>query len=105
MNSNRIVYCDVLKILASIAVVLIHVCSNWWYALDVKSKSWMVINIFDSLCRWAVPVFLMLSGATLMDYRKHYDTKTFLKKRVLRTVIPFLFWSIVVLVWKICTKQ
>ncbi len=35
----------------------------------------------------------MISGATLLDYRKRYDTKTFVKKRVTKTVIPFLIWS------------
>ena len=39
-------------------------------------------------------MFIMLSGATLMRYRDRYDTKTFFQKRFLRTLIPFIFWSI-----------
>lgn len=35
----------------------------------------------------------MISGYTLLDYRERYDTKTFIKKRTIRTFIPFIFWS------------
>ncbi len=95
MNSNRIVYCDVLKILASIAVVLIHVCSNWWYALAVKSKSWMVINIFDSLCRWAVPVFLMVSGILLLKPEKDITIKEVFVKYIKKAIVLIAFWEVV----------
>jgi len=44
---------------------------------------------------WPVPIFFMITGATLLEYRKRYSTKTFLKKRLVRTFIPFVFWSIV----------
>lgn len=37
----------------------------------------------------------MISGATLMNYRERYSTFVFLKKRISKTAIPFLFWSIV----------
>ena len=47
----------------------------------------------------------MLTGATLMDYREKYDTKTFFKKRFSKTLIPFIAWSLIALVWKVATKQ
>ena len=37
----------------------------------------------------------MISGATLLDYREKYSTKVFLKKRFSKTILPFIFWSIV----------
>lgn len=37
----------------------------------------------------------MISGATLIDYRERYSTKEFLKKRFKKTVIPFLCWSVI----------
>ena len=49
---------------------------------------------------WAVPIFLMLSGATLLNYREKYSTKIFFRKRLLRVGIPWVFWSVVILVWK-----
>ena len=56
-------------------------------------------------CYWAVPIFMMLTGATLMNYREKYDTATFFRKRFARTLIPFLAWSTIVLVWKNSTGQ
>lgn len=47
----------------------------------------------------------MLTGATLMDYREKYDTKTFFKKRFSKTLIPFIAWSLIALVWKVAIKQ
>lgn len=46
-----------------------------------------------------VPMFFMMSGATLMDYRKRYSTKKFFQKRFMRTVIPWLVWSCLGAVW------
>ena len=54
---------------------------------------------------WAVPVFLMITGVNLLNYREKYDTSTYFRKRVMRTVIPWLAWSFLVLGWKVATGQ
>lgn len=58
-------------------------------------KNWLFVLLIEVLFYWAVPIFLMLTGATLMRYRDRYNTKTFLSKRVKRTVIPFVAWSLI----------
>ena len=55
----------------------------------------MIESVFYS----AVPVFFMITGATLMDCRKRYSTAVFLKKRFTRTVIPYLGWVLFELVF------
>lgn len=35
----------------------------------------------------------MISGANLLDYKERYSTKTYAKKRVLKTLVPYLIWS------------
>ena len=92
MKSNRIVYFDVLNILACLAVVFMH-CNNMVHVY-APGPNWLCSLVIEVVCWWAVPIFLMLSGATLMRYRDRYDTKTFFKKRVVRTFVPFLLWSI-----------
>ena len=37
----------------------------------------------------------MLTGITLMDYRERYSTRTFFFKRIQKTLIPFVFWSLI----------
>lgn len=98
-REGRIVYYDVLNVVACFGVVamhfngLVHAYSPTW--------GWAQALAVDCLFYWAVPVFFMLSGATLMDYRDRYDTKEFLIKRVKRTLVPFVVWSLVVLIWKV----
>lgn len=90
---ERVHYFDFLNVIACIAVLTMHENgvvyhyspeSYWWQALIVKV-----------VCYWAVPVFFMLSGATLMQYRERYDTREFFIHRFRRTVIPFLIWSLI----------
>lgn len=97
-EKERILYLDILNIIACIAVVCMHVNGT---AVNTFSRTgnWIFSLCVDCICYFAVPVFFMITGATLIDYRKRYDTKTFAKKRISRTIIPFLFWSIVAILW------
>ena len=68
-------------------------------------RYWFSANILESFWYFAVPVFFMISGATLMDYGKRYNLKVYFKKRIHKTGIPFLFWCLVGLVFKLVTDQ
>lgn len=100
---KRVLYFDILNILACIAVVSLH--HNGIVHSYSPTWTWKSALLVEVGAYWAVPVFLMLSGATLMPYREKYDTKTFFKKRFARAVIPFFSWSIIVLIWKLETGQ
>ena len=99
MKQKRIVNYDVLNILAIIAVIFLH--HNGLVHTYSTDRNWKTALIFETIFYWAVPVFIMLSGANLMNYRKKYDTKTFFKKRVMKVVIPFIFWSVFQIIWKV----
>lgn len=93
MARKRVLYFDLLNICAAICVVFLH-CNG--KARDYsETLGWYQALGIEVICYWAVPVFLMLTGATLMGYREKYSTTEFFKKRVSRTVIPFLLWSII----------
>lgn len=102
-NKERVLYYDILNILACFSVIWLH-CNGivHTYAPD---RAWTTSLIVETIAYWAVPVFFMLTGATLMDYRKKYNTKTFFKKRILKTVVPFFIWSMVIIVWKYYTNR
>ena len=102
-NSKRILYIDILNIIAIIAVIALH-CNTIVHGTP-KTRSWNTSLIVECICYFAVPLFCMLSGATLMNYREKYDTKTFFKKRIIKVVIPFIFWAIFMFVWKISTNR
>lgn len=95
---NRQFYFSFVNVIAAVAVVMMHANVSFW--LDGVSRPyWTAANIIESVCYFAVPMFFMLSGATLIDYRDRYTTKEFFKKRFVKTVIPFFAWSIFGWLW------
>ncbi len=93
-QTDNIQYLDTLRATATIAVILIHISSPvLGMAFRVDMNSWITGNIFDSSVRFAVPLFLMLSGATLLH--RDYPPGEFYKKRLMRVLLPFLFWILV----------
>ena len=93
MHQKRVVYFDLLNICAALAVVFLHCNGNVHVFSD--SLAWKQALIIEVCMYWAVPIFFMLSGANLMGYREKYSTPVFFKKRILRTAIPFLAWSLI----------
>lgn len=60
---KRITYLDYLKVFATFAVIILHVVAQNWYITDVNSFGWKTLNVYSSMVRWAVPVFVMISGS------------------------------------------
>lgn len=75
------------------AVVLLH-ANGYVHTFD-KENAWALHVFIEVFFYFGVPVFFMLSGANLINYRKRYNTKTFYIKRFYKTVLPYLFWSII----------
>jgi surface polysaccharide O-acyltransferase-like enzyme len=93
------VWLDNSRIIAIFAVVFLHVAAGVVIESVIGTESWWVGNLYDSLVRWCVPVFVMISGAVLLDPRKKEDLKTFYIKRLSKIFIPILFWSLFFLLW------
>jgi surface polysaccharide O-acyltransferase-like enzyme len=96
---ERVLYLDVLRILACFAVVVIHSAGMIYEPGAIGANVWLVGVILNSLSRWCVPIFFMISGLNLLSYRERYSTKTFLSKRFFRVVVPFIFWAIFYFIW------
>lgn len=88
-----------LSVFSCIAVIFMHVNACFWDFNADPHSYWPSANIIESLFYFAVPVFFMISGATLVDYRKRYNTKVFFKKRIHKTVIPYIVWTFILLVY------
>ena len=99
MNTNvtrsRIYYLDVLRAIACMCVVMIH-CSVLYSAEEVYlgSANYLACLIFEGISRLGVPVFVMISGALLLDEDRDAG---FAKTRghILRMILFFIFWSAV----------
>ncbi len=87
----RKTYCDYLRLAATFAVIMLHVSGSNWYGTDVNGLEWQTFNFYDSLARWAVPVFVMISGSLFLG--RDIDIKSIYSKYILRLVTAFVFWS------------
>ena len=76
---KRVVCFDALNVLACLSVIAMH--CNGAVHVFADTYVWRQSLLVDVLAYWAVPVFIMLSGATLMRYRERYTTKEFLRRR------------------------
>lgn len=95
IKPDRLYYLDYLRVFSTIAVIVLHAASQKWSSVDVESAQWMTMNVYDSLVRWCVPVFVMISGALFLDNDKQITIKDIYHKYILRIATAFLFWSIV----------
>lgn len=101
MEKNRLLELDILRGIAILAVIGIHVTST---TLQLYGNNVLHPNIdiltnqfINQFLRFATPLFLLLSGATLtLSHLRHLLTfPLFLKKRFLRVLIPYVAWSII----------
>lgn len=93
LKPTWVFYPDLMRVLAVIAVVLLHVAARGIVMhTPLETVSWWVCNGLEGITRWCVPLFVMLSGALLLG-RRGESLGTFYRKRFLRVGIPTLFWS------------
>jgi surface polysaccharide O-acyltransferase-like enzyme len=84
---------SILRILATFSVIVIHISGPEVVKFGkILNFDWHVANFYDSISRYAVPVFFMISGALLLGLE--FELKDFLKNRLGKIVPPFLFWSL-----------
>ena len=65
---KKVQYISFLSVFASLAVVFLHVNACFWNFS--KDFYWITANLIESVFYFAVPIFFMITGATLLDYRE-----------------------------------
>ncbi len=101
MISEHKEYIANLRVIATISVVVLHISVPYLdnKFVDFPGINWWGGNLFDSLTRFCVPIFLMITGALLLPQKNNLNV--FFKKRTKRLLPPFLFWSIVYIIYHI----
>ena len=86
IQSNRIVYLDLIRVLSCMLIVLMHSPHA-----EGGAPGYIVVPIYfitaAGLC-----LFFMVSGTLLLPVKT--DTFTFLKKRMGKILVPLLFWTL-----------
>ena len=91
---------DLIRTLAIGLVVLLHASNEALEASSVPMPYWWTALVYKSLALSCVPLFVMLSGALLLQPAKLGEPiRVFLRKRLTRIGLAFGFWSMVYLAW------
>jgi surface polysaccharide O-acyltransferase-like enzyme len=93
---------DLIRTVAIVAVILLHSAND----LTIQQMNqfeiirWTTVDLYQSLGRIGVPLFLLLTGALLLQPSKlNEPIKVFFKKRVSRIGLAFVFWGAVYFAW------
>jgi surface polysaccharide O-acyltransferase-like enzyme len=91
-----------LKVFAAFAVIILHVAAAFVGGisltdLEYGNHNWWAGNIYDSITRWCVPLFVMISGYFLLN--KEEPLSIFINKRMSKLLIPLFFWSLFFTLW------
>jgi surface polysaccharide O-acyltransferase-like enzyme len=96
---NRTIYVDLLRITATFGVIMLHVAASKWYDTPIISAGWQIMNIYDSLVRWTVPVFVMISGVFHLQPNKQditfKDEIKIIFRKIFKIICALVFWGIV----------
>ena len=94
MSVNKIIAFDRFRILAAFAVVVLHAVAPLF--LDsYPSSDRNVANVYESLVRWSVLVFFMISGALFLNKGKELNLGRLYKKNIFRIFLIYIFWSVI----------
>ena len=100
---------DLIRTIAIVAVILLHTADDLTTITSMNSLEivrWTTVDIYQSVGRMGVPLFVMLTGALLLVPSKAYeDLGTFFKKRFSRIGLPFVFWMVIYFIWDIFVEN
>jgi surface polysaccharide O-acyltransferase-like enzyme len=99
-EAQKKIYLDYLRSAATLAVVVIHATSGWYGRIgELDQASWWTANLLNAASRFAVPLFVMISGALLLG--KPMRAIEFYRRRAVRLLPPIFVWSVVYLLFRI----
>lgn len=96
-SQNRIFYLDALRALACLCVIMIH-ASGSFVVKDYGSFDFWIGDLFDSVSRVGIPLFVMISGALMLDENYSYSPQK-IKGHIVKMIGFFVFWSALYCVW------
>ncbi|MGY3571027.1 acyltransferase [Vibrio paucivorans] len=92
---QRVLFFDLLRCVAAVAVIAIHVLAPYRNELGViPFNEWFTAVGVNGVTRWAVPVFILITGALMLSDTRPFDAKYYVKRRLGKVLVPFLLWSL-----------
>lgn len=93
MQKERIAYLDLVRIVAGILVVMVHISAQQIESLPMDNVAFAVTNAFNCLAFSGVALFVMISGALALRPERETDLKTLLLHRTLHFFVLYYIWK------------
>ena len=95
MEKQRIVYLDIVRIVACILVVMVHVVAYQTEYYDITGTNYVITNAFHILSFSGVSLFVMISGALALQPAKDTTLKNVLWKKVCYFFLLYYLWKFI----------
>lgn len=92
--NSRQYYLDILRIIACFMVIMIHIISMDFNNYLPATNEWKVMNSYDSIIRYSVPLFYMISGALFLGSNSSISIKKLYLNKIFHLLILYIVWSI-----------
>lgn len=93
VTGGRLAYADLLRAVAMLAVIIVHLAGSQLGNVPVGSAEFHVLNAYDGLTHWCVPVFIMLSGMFLLDPKHSLSSSKLFFGHILRMLVALVVWG------------
>lgn len=98
LSTSRYLWADFVRNIGILLVILGHASAMVVQRMDkIALNDWMAGNTYNVIARVCVPLIFMVSGALLLPRQE--SIRDFYYKRFRRVIFPFLFWSVLYLLW------
>lgn len=94
-TNERIKYVDMLKCIAILSVIALHVLV---IAVDIQVLHHNITRV-SAFVRFGVPLFLMVTG--MLTLNKDIKLNIFFKKKVMRIIFPLIFFLIIAIITQV----
>lgn len=83
-----------MRAVAAASVLLVHSLGPYRDKLgEIPDVDWTSAVALNGALRWGVPVFIMITGALMLSDRRPFSFSYYLKRRLLKVLVPFLAFS------------
>lgn len=99
MKKERLLELDVMRGIAFLFIVLQHTIGGFSYRDDISFSNFIVSKFIYIGAETGVELFIFLTAASLIyTYINKFDIKDFYIKKLKFLVLPFVIWSIIIMI-------
>ena len=97
-NNNKLktrqIELDFLRILAMLAVVIVHTCGMKTHDLPHSDLNWKILTYIAALMTWQIPCFVLISGRFFLDPERTVTVKRMFNA-IIRLCNAFVVWDLI----------